>query len=155
MADALTHASIHASCSPSPEVFSTSLFAIAIIARASRLCDSGALGSGRLSFGLKYVPGHGHAQKKLHYVFNFIQKSSVLSKIFHCAKLLADENINFVSLIFVGPHPYENILTTKISRITVHATSITKFLKKKTLNLHNVVCAKPKFFKIAKLSMHN
>ena len=75
----LTHASIHASCSPSPEVFSTSpevfstsLFAIAIIARDGRLCNSGALGSGRLSFGLKYVPGQGHGQKKLHYVFTVI-----------------------------------------------------------------------------------
>ena len=91
----LTHASVHASCLPSPEVFSTSLFAIAIIAQDGRLCDSGALGSGRLSFGLKYVPGHGHVQKKLHYVFivilqqNFVLKYFVVSK-----KLLVDENIS-------------------------------------------------------------
>ena len=32
----------------------------------------------RLSFGLKYVPGHGHGQKKLHYAFTVIQKYLVL-----------------------------------------------------------------------------
>ena len=109
----LTHASVHASCSPSPEVFSTSLFAIAIIARDGRLCDSGALGSGRLSFGLKYIPGQGHGQKKLHYVFTFILCTS-LCQINSCRNY-------FAILTFVGPRPYENILTTNISRITVYA----------------------------------
>ena len=42
-----------------------------------RLRDSGALGSGRLSFGLKYVPGHGHDGQKLHYVFTVILCTSL------------------------------------------------------------------------------
>ena len=109
----LTHASIPASCSPSPEVFSTSLFAIAIIAWDGRLCNSGALGSGRLSFGLKYVPGQGHGQKKLHYVFTVIL-CTLLCQINSWRKY-------FANLIFVGPRPYKNTLTTNIFRIMVYA----------------------------------
>ena len=68
--------------------------------------DSGPLGSGRLYFGLKYRDTEVHAQKTLYLNISLCQ-------IISCRKY-------FVSLIFVGLHLYENILTTNVSRITVH-----------------------------------
>ena len=51
-----------------------------------------------------------------------VQKTSYLNislcQIINCQKY-------FMSLIFVGPHPYENILTMDISRITVHGINYT------------------------------
>ena len=65
------------------------------------------------TFGLKYVPVQGHGQKKLHYVFTFIL-CTLLCQINSCRNY-------FTILTFVGPRPYENILTTNISRIMVYA----------------------------------
>ena len=74
----LTRASVHASCSPSPK---SSPLLCSPLQSSLEMVDYATvvlLGLEGCLFGLKYVPGHGHGQKKLHYVFTVIQKNFVL-----------------------------------------------------------------------------